>query len=489
MTVTTCIRNAAWVAAWDNELQSHRYLCEADVAFSGNTITFVGKGYSGPVDTEIDGRGLFVMPGLIDIHTHCMSEPVGKGIVEEVGNPKLYMSGLYDPKPLFLAAHNMDLKEGQQDGLKAACTVAYSELLMSGVTTVVDLSMIYDGWLDLMASSGMRIYAAPMYRSARWVTHNGHVVEYEWDEAAGQRAFEDAADFIATAEAHPCGRIGAMVTPAQIDTCTEALLRDSMALAKDKNWPLQIHTSQSVVEFHEMTRRTGLTPIQWANQTGILGPNTILSHAIFIDEHSWVQWPTRDDIRLLAETGTSVAHCPSVVARYGQTLQNLGRYLDAGINMGLGTDSFPHNLIDEMRWAVILSRIAAEDIENLRTSDVFNAATIGGAKALLRDDIGRLTPGAKADLVLVDLDHPSMRPVRDPIRSLVYTAMERPIRDVYVDGNLVVEQGEVLTLDYASALDQLDVAQRIAEDGVPMMDYAKRTSRQVSPLTLPIDDA
>ena len=416
-----------------------------------------------------------------------MSEPVGKGIVEEVGNPKLYMSGLYDPKPLFLAAHSMDLKDGQEDGFKAACTVAYSELLMSGVTTVVDLSMIYDGWLDLMASSGLRAYAAPMYRSARWVTKNGHVVEYDWDEAAGQRAFEEAADFIAMAEAHPCGRLGAMVVPAQIDTCTEALLHDSLALARDKNWPMQIHTSQSVVEFHEMTRRTGVTPIQWANQIGILGANTILSHAVFIDQHSWVHWPTRDDIRLMAETGTSVAHCPSVVARYGQTLQNLGNYLDAGINVGLGTDSFPHNLIDEMRWAVILSRIAAEDIENLRTSDVFNAATVGGAKALLRDDIGRLAQGAKADLVLVDLSHPSMRPVRDPIRSLVYTAMERPIRDVYVDGNKVVENGQVLTMDYASALDRLDVAQRAAEDGVPLMDYDKRTARQVSPLTLPLD--
>ena len=488
MPATICIRNAAWVAAWDDDRTAHRYLRDADVVFAGDTITFVGKSYDGAADDEIDGRDLFVMPGLIDIHTHCMSEPIGKGIVEEVGNPKLYMSGLYDPKPLFLAAHSMDLKEGQQDALKAANTVAYSELLMSGVTTVVDLSMVYDGWMDLMAASGMRAYAAPMYRSARWVTKNGHLVEYEWDEAAGRRAFEDAADFIATAEAHPCGRLGAMVVPAQIDTCTAELLQDSMALAKEKGWPLQIHASQSVVEFHEMTRRTGMTPIQWANQVGILGPNTILSHAVFIDEHSWVHWPTRDDIRLMADTGTSVAHCPSVVARYGQTLQNFGRYLDAGINMGLGTDSFPHNLLDEMRWAVILARIAAEDIECLTTSDVFHAATVGGAKALLRDDIGRLAPGAKADLVLVDLTHPSMRPLRDPIRSLVYTAMERPVRDVYVDGVKVVENGHVQTLDYASALDRLDIAQRAAEDGVPLMDYAKRTARQVSPLSLPLDD-
>jgi cytosine/adenosine deaminase-related metal-dependent hydrolase len=382
----------------------------------------------------------------------------------------------------------MDLKEGQQEALKAATTVAYSELLMSGVTTVVDLSMIYDGWLDLMAKSGLRSYAAPMYRSARWVTTNGHSVGYEWDEDAGRQGFEAAAGFIAKAQDHPCGRLAAMVVPAQIDTCTPELLQDSMALAKDKGWPLQVHTSQSVVEFQEMTRRHGMTPIQWADKIGILGPGTILSHAVFIDEHSWVHWSTRNDLRLVAESSTSVAHCPSVIARYGQTLENLGRYIKSGVNMGLGTDSFPHNLIDEMRWAAILARVSAEDIECLTTGDVFHAATVGGARALMRDDIGRLAPGMKADMVLVDLSHPAMRPLRDPLRSLVYSALERPVRDVYVDGAKVVDCGRVLTLDYPAALDRLEIAQRTAEEGVPLLDYANRTARQVSPLSLPIED-
>ena len=488
MTSITCIRNAAWVAAWDEEQETHRYLCGADVVFAGNTLTFVGKGYDGAADTVVDGRDLFVMPGLIDIHTHCMSEPLGKGIAEEVGNPRLYMSGLYDPKPLFLTAHSMDLKGGQEDALVAATTVAYSELLMSGVTTVVDLSMIYGGWLDLMATSGIRGYAAPMYRSARWVTTNGHCVEYEWDEAAGRRSFDEAMTFIAKAQDHPSGRLAAMVVPAQIDTCTADLLQDSLAVAEEKGWPLQIHTSQSVVEFHEMTRRHGMTPVQWANKVGVLGPQTILSHCAIIDEHSWVHWSTRDDLRLLAETGTSVAHCPAVIARYGQTMESLGRYLKAGVNVGLGTDTFPHNLIDEMRWAAILARVAAEDIENLRTADVFHAATVGGARALGRDDIGRLAAGRKADLVLVDLTHPAMRPLRDPLRSLIYSALERPVRDVYVDGVKVVENGRVTTLDYPAALDRLEIAQKAAEEGVPLLDYAKRTARQVSPLSLPMDE-
>lgn len=87
MTATICIKNAAWVAAWNEDQKTHRYLRDADVAFAGNTITFVGKGYDRAADEEIDGRDLLVMPGLIDIPTHCMSEPLGKASSRKWGTP------------------------------------------------------------------------------------------------------------------------------------------------------------------------------------------------------------------------------------------------------------------------------------------------------------------------------------------------------------------------------------------------------------------
>ena len=92
-----------------------------------------------------------------------------------------------------------------------------------------------------------------------------------------------------------------------------------------------------------MIRRHGKTPIQWAHEIGILGPETILGHALFLDTHSWIRWWSKTDLGLIGEAGASVAHCPTPFARYGQIIENFGDYLRAGVNIGLGTDTAPHN--------------------------------------------------------------------------------------------------------------------------------------------------
>ena len=152
------------------------------------------------------------------------------------------------------------------------------------------------------------------------------------------------------------------MSPAQIDTCTTDLLRDSFAAAEARGLPLTVHCAQSVNEFLVMVDRHGCSPVQFAHGLGILSPRTVLGHAMFIDEHSWVRWHTRTDLGLLADTGTHVAHCPSPFARYGHTLEDFGRYRRAGVNLGIGTDVAPHNVIEEMRLAAILARVAARDI-------------------------------------------------------------------------------------------------------------------------------
>lgn len=477
MTGTTCIRNAAWVAAWDAHAGAHVYRRDIDLAFTGNEITYLGPDYDGPVDETVDGQGRFVMPGLINLHSHPSTEPSYKGIREEHGVPEMYMTGLYER----LAAFHLD-----EDGQRAGAEVAYAELLASGVTTLCDLSFEYDGWIELIARSGLRGYLAPGYASARWRLENAHELKYDWDEAVGRKGFDRALTLIDQAERHASGRLRGIVFPAQIDTCSEELLRDSAAQALDAGLPITTHVSQSVIEFNEIIQRHGKTPVQWAAEIGLLGPNAILGHAIFLDSHSTLRWHSDRDLGLLAETGATVAHCPTPFARYGDTLEDFGRYLRAGIAMGLGTDTSPHNLLEEMRWAAVLARIAAHHIQTVSTADIFHAATVGGATALGRDDLGRLAPGMKADIVLADLDHPDMRPARDPLRSLVYTAAERAVRDVYVDGIKVVADGRVLTLDRADAAGRLTEAQQRMIDAVPGHDYAGRTAQQITPLSLPL---
>jgi cytosine/adenosine deaminase-related metal-dependent hydrolase len=250
--------------------------------------------------------------------------------------------------------------------------------------------------------------------------------------------------------------------------------------------PLTVHVSQSVSEVREMIRRHGKTPVQWAHAIGILGPGAILGHGLFLDTHSWVRHWTKTDLAILADSGCAVAHCPTPFARYGQTMENFGDYLRAGVTMGLGTDCAPHNLIEEMRKAAVLARIAARDINTVSTADLFHAATVGGATALMRDDIGRLAPGMKADLVLVDLECPQMQPGRDPLRSFVYHAADRAVRDVFVDGQQVVADRKVLTLDQAGAGARLREAQERMESAVPQRDYLSRRHDEIVPLSLPV---
>jgi cytosine/adenosine deaminase-related metal-dependent hydrolase len=473
---TTLIRNADWVIAWDAAASRHVYRRGIDVAFTGDRVVHVGKGFVGPAERTIDGAGLMVMPGLIDIHAHPHHEPLYRGIREEHGLANMHMTGLYERGQAFSAPDD--------EARAASAEFAFCELLLSGVTSLVDISAPWDGWIDLFAKSGLRGFLAPGYASARWYLETDRELLYDWNEPRGRAGFAAALDCIDAAIAHPCGRLSGVVSPMQIDTCTEDLLRDSRAAARERNLPFTVHVSQSVVEVREMLHRHGMTPIQWAQSLDLLGPGAILGHALFLDTHSWVRHWTRTDLAILGDSGAAVAHCPTPFARYGQIMEHFGAYRDAGVIMGLGTDCSPHNLIEEMRKAATFARIAARDIHAVELGDFFDAATIGGATALLRDDLGRLAPGMKADLVLVDLACPQMQPPRDPLRALVYHAADRAVRDVFVDGHQVVANRHVLTLDQRDAALRLHDAQQRMEAAAPQRDYLHRAAAEITPLSL-----
>ena len=476
---TTVVRNAAWVVAWDDTNARHVYLRDADIAYRDTEIVHVGGRYDGPVTEELDGRDRLVIPGLVNIHTHPSSEPMRKGLTDETRSPNFWHSSLYEFLPVFA---------GDRDGAIAGIQVAMAELLMSGVTTVADLSIPFDGWLDALADSGIRAVAAPMFRDARWFVAEGKRIDYDWDEQAGREAFAEALRIIELARQHPSGRLSGMVCPAQVDTCTADLIRDASDYAKERQLPFQIHAAQSVNEFHEMIRRHGVTPIKWLDDIGGLGPHAIIGHAIFLDHHPWLHWTSREDIGILRDTGTTVAHCPTVFMRRRISLRSFGEYRRAGVNLGIGKDTYPHNFLEEMRSVGNFARIAVGTVDDLATRDVFEAATVGGAQALGREDIGRLAPGCKADFVMVDVKDPSMMPLREPLRSLIFVAADRAVRDVYVDGVRVVSDGKPLNIDLQAASEALEAAQKRSIERVPGLDWAGRNAEELSPMVLPTVD-
>ncbi len=477
MARSVCIRNADWVVAWDAGAGRHNYRQNADVVFAGDRITHVGPGYAGPVDEEVSGKGRMVMPGLVNLHTHPSVMPVFKSIREELANPKLYFTALYDGWNLF--------RPEPEDCVWAA-RQAYCEALLSGCTTLVDMCFPFPGWLDVMAESGLRIFISALYESQHWHSANGHELTYVPEPDGGKGAFDAAVKLTAETRAHPSGRLSAMIAPMAIDTTSVELIRKGLELARAEKLPFQLHAGEAMAEFLEMTRRTGMTQMQLLAKEKLLGPDVTIGHGIFLDHHSWLHWYTRDDVKILADHGCSVAHCPTPFSRYGIKLENFGAYLKAGINMGIGTDTHPHNMLEEMRTAAILARIAAENTYAVSTTDIFHAATVGGAKALMRDDIGRLAPGAKADIVVVRLDIPDMMPAYDPLRSLIYIAADRAVKDVYVDGRKVVGDGRVLTMNHMEAAEQVAAAQSRILPKVPSRDRHGRGAEEVAPRTLPL---
>jgi len=473
----TVIRKAAWIIAYDENTQSHTYLNDEDVVFQDNKFNQVGGTYSGAFDVEIDGSDKMIMPGLIDIHSHPTSEPGNKGLLEELGSARLGQSSLYEFMPVFRLP---------SEAAASATKMAMSEMLQSGVTTIVDMSGARDGWADLLADTGIRAVLCPMYRSAAWGTKNGFSVEYTWDEKAGEKAMDYALKTVDEARTHPSGRLDGMLAPSQIDTCTEGLLKESLVEAKNRNMRVQLHAAQSVIEFEVIMRRFGRTPIEYLDHIGLLGPDLIIGHGIFLNDHPMLHWPEANDFELLAGSGAYVAHCPTIFSRRGIALNTMRRYAKAGIKLGIGTDSFPHNQIEEMRHACLMSRVNSRTFTGGSTQDAFNAATLWGAQAIGRDDIGCIKVGNKADFSIVNTKHPLMRPLREPLRSLIYTAAERAIDDVYVDGNCVVKNGKALNIDVDAALDVLEAHQKQTVATVSERDWASREIEDMSPMVYPV---
>lgn len=473
----TVIRNAHTVVAHDAARGGHAYLHDADVAFDAAGFVHVGGRYEGPFGEEISGRDHMVMPGLVNVHCHSGEEPISKSLFEDAGTAALWGQAMYEYSTLI---------EIGDDAVEAALTVMLGDLLRSGVTTFVDIAGPHACWLPTLAKSGARAYVAPGFREAAWHVEDSRRLDFRWDGARGREAFARALETVDAACAHPSGRLGGIVAPAQVETCSPDLLQAAAEAARSRGVPITVHAAQTMAEHEELMRRHGLTAVAYLESLGLLGPDLILGHCIFIDSHAWTRQRTAEDLERLASSRTSVAHCPVTFSRSGMVLQSLGRYRQAGVNVAIGTDSYPFNMLEEMRMAMICARIAGGSVFDVDTAAVFEAATLSGARALGRSDIGRIARGAKADFSLVDLKHPGMQPLHDPLRNLLHCAAERAVAAVYVDGACVMREDRPTLVDYDGALAELQAVQDFAVRRLEANDPRGRSAATLAPLSLPV---
>ncbi len=457
----------------------HRHLQDGIVVTDGNEIVHVGPegSFNEPVDETIDAGGMIVTPGFINTHTHLYESPLDKSFVEDKGRRQFYLSGLFEYLPVRSIA--MD-----DEGARACLAYSMAELLRTGTTTVLEIGSYGEWAVEEAGKVGMRLSMGLGYRSGRWYTDDGKEVKYAWDEQAGLAGLDRAVAFIEKHAGSQNGRITGFLSPSQVDTCTEDLLRKSRDAATQLGVPLALHTSQSVNEFLEMTRRHGKTPIEWLRDIGFLGPDVILGHCIILAPGSWTNWDG-DDIGILADTGTNVAHCVWVFARRGIAMESFARYLDRGVNMTLGTDTCPQSMIEGLRYTAVVSKLVDRQTEVATAADVFNAATINGAKAIGRDDLGRIAPGAKADLLLWEGDSLFMAPLRDPIRNIVYSAQAEDLHTVIIDGEVRMQARQIPGVDVAALSRDLQAAGERMWANVHKGDWAGRSIDELAPQTFP----
>src|SRR3954465_1990781 len=477
--MTTTLYRAGWIVACQQD--EPRILRDGCLVVEDDRILHVGTGYDGPVDRVVETPDRIITPGFINTHAHLDESPIDKSVQEDVGNRQFWLTGLIEILPTEMAGLD-------EEGARACVDYSLIELARTGTTTVVQMGGIEEYAADAIEASGLRGYVAPMYRSGHWFTPDGKRVDYAWDPDDGRSGFEAGVRFVERLRGRAGGRVQGLLAPAQVDTCSEALLRDSRAASDDLEVPISLHASQGVWEFQEMTRRHGRTPVEWLSDIGFLGPRTLLGHAVFVSGTSWVNF-AGDDLGLLAGSGTSVSYNAWCFIRRGIVMESFPEYVEAGVNMCLGTDTAPQSMIESLRWTAIAGKVAARRTDVSTARQVFDAATVNAATALGRPDLGRIAPGAKADLLFWRSEGFTMTPMRDPIRNLVYYAQPGDLADVVVDGRTLVEDGQVLGADVAALTRGVQRAGERIWSRWSSGDWAGRSLGDIAPQTYAPYDA
>ncbi len=451
---------ASCVIGFDGQSRAHVYWRDGEVVFSGDHIEFVGRGFQGHVDRTVDYGDAVMGPGLIDLDA---LGDIDTGVLTVDNGDKRENGRLWSED--YLRRGPVDAFDLEDEVFKYR--YAFTHLLRNGITTALPItSMYYRAWAErydefagvaaVAGELGIRAYIGPCYMSGITCVAADHSLFQHWDEARGLAGFEQALRFFRDFDGSHGGLVRGMFAPDRIETCTPALLQRTAAASAELAAPVRLHCCQSAYEFETVHRLRGHTPLGWLESLGLLNPRAILPHGIYLSGHPGVPVADDQDWQRLVASGASVAHCPAVFARSGEALDSFGRYREAGINLGLGTDTWPADLLHNMQLGLYLARVMERSATRTSMADLYNAATLGGAKALGRDDLGRLAPGAQADIVVFDLQAPHLGPLHDPLKNLFLAGRGTDCRASYVAGRCVVEDFRVRSGDPEALQDRAD---------------------------------
>ncbi|MFJ3802187.1 amidohydrolase [Streptomyces sp. NPDC090088] len=383
-----------------------------------------------PARETIDAEGCLVLPGLVNAHTH-LAMTLLRGRADDV-TLQGFLERVLTWEAQLLAPKNV----------AAAVRLAVAESVRAGVTSALDMYWFHEAAETAAREAGWRLHTGPTFMD---------VPEPPDGLAHEERLAWARRDLEARGDARPGHR--PVVFAHSAYTLSPAQLTEVFALAREFGALVHIHAAENGTEVATVEVKYGKRPVELLDALGLLGPDVLLAHAVDL---------TGPEIAAIARTGTAVAHCPVSNLKLGCGIAPVPRLLGAGVTVGLGTDgavsSNSLDVLGAVRQAALVHK-AGGDPTAVGAEQAVRMATIEGARALgLGDQLGSLEVGKRADLIVVDLDAPHLRPLHDPWSTLAYAAHSADVRDTVVDGRVLMRGRELLTLDERAVLDDLAAA-------------------------------
>jgi len=438
------LMTAAWVVGHADG--RHVLLKGGQVVFDAGQILFVGHDYPGQVARRIDFGHALISPGLIDLDALSDLDTTLLGI----DHHPPWAKGRVWPRS-YVEAGPYEMYD--EDELAFQKRFAFGQLLLNGITTAAPIaSLFYRQWgesvaefdaaADAAGELGLRVYLSPAYRSGGMVLEGPNDMRPVFDEDRGLEGLRQAIAYIECQAGRHGDLVRGLLAPDRVETCTLALLQRTDAAARDLDCKIRLHMAQGKMEVDTVRALHGATAPVWLAQHGLLSERLLAPHGTHASDA---------DLDLYADHGVSIIHCPLVSARSGSILHSFSRCRQRGINIAMGTDTVPADMWMNLLMGLITCRVSDATPERIRSADLFDAATLGGAQALGRNDIGRLCVGARADIAVFRLDDPVMAPGCDPITTLVTGGSGKVTCAVFVDGRVSMIERRLAGMDMQAA--------------------------------------
>ncbi|MFT5356450.1 MAG: 5-methylthioadenosine/S-adenosylhomocysteine deaminase [Polyangiales bacterium] len=381
--------------------------------------------------TKIDAKGMLVLPGLIQAHVHLC-----QALFRNMADDLPLLPWLKERIWPFEAAHDMA-------SLKASAELGLAEMMLAGTTTILDMGTVHhqDAIFRAMKRSGIRGISGKAMMDVGADVPKGL---RESTRASLRNSIELAERWHQSAD----GRLEYAFAPRFILSCSEKLWRKVAKAAEERGLRIHSHIAEHAEERKAVKKILGMDDVAALFEYGVAGPHVILAHGVQL---------RKTEMRRLAKAGTRIVHCPSANLKLASGIADVAGMREAGIVVAIGADGAPcNNRMDpwtELRSAALLAKVRRDDAANLPAREALELATIDGARALgLDDEVGSIEVGKKADVIIVGRDGLHQGPGDDPYSQLVYATQPSDVRDVVIDGEVIVRDGTHLRFKRESVM-------------------------------------